>query len=262
LVLNGSGVVLMKANITLAITSCGRMDLLERTLKSFYKFNTYPISKTIIVDDSGGKFDSDRIAPLIPGDFQFLVNDFNIGQTRSIDRLYSQINTTYIFHCEDDWEFFAPGFIEDSLEILHSNPDIFTVWIRAHYDTNGHPLTKALPIKVGLHNRFLVKDYMNIWSGFTLNPGLRRLSDYLKLAPFSELEIVIPLKNKTVASEGDLSIHYARLGFRAVISNKVEGYVRHIGYASHIPLEWERGLFKTFLIKLKNLVKKILSSVR
>ncbi len=252
----------MQANVTLAITSCGRMDLLERTLRSFFKFNTYPISKTIIVDDSGGKFDSDRIATLIPGDFQFLINDVNIGQTRSIDRLYSQINTNYIFHCEDDWEFYAPGFIEESLSILDSNPNILTVWIRAHDDTNGHPLTECLPINGGLYNKFLVKDYMNAWSGFTLNPGLRRLSDYLKLAPFSELTILTPLKNKTVASEGDLSIHYKNLGFSAVISNKVDGYVRHIGYANHIPLEWERGLFKKSLIKFKNFIKQLLVLVR
>jgi len=30
----------------------------------------------------------------------------NIGQIKSIDKAYSMVDTEYIFHCEDDWEFY------------------------------------------------------------------------------------------------------------------------------------------------------------
>ena len=253
------GLVKMQVDITLAVTSCGRLDLLEKTLKSFFKFNTYPIKKTIIVDDSGRDFDEERIRSVVPGEIEFLINKVNIGQIKSIDRLYSSIDTPYIFHCEDDWEFYAPGFIEESLAILESNPNIFTVWIRAHNDTNGHPLTDLKALSPGVKNKFLVKDYRGVWGGFTFNPGLRRLSDYLKLAPYASRPIVFPLKNKTMISEVDLSIDYRALGYEAVISNKPDGYIRHIGFASHIPQEWEKGLFNLFLLKSKNLIKKIIA---
>ena len=37
--------------VTVVITSCGRLDLLDKTLSSFMEFNTYPIEKFIIIDD-------------------------------------------------------------------------------------------------------------------------------------------------------------------------------------------------------------------
>ena len=39
-------------DVSLVITSCGRFDLLERTLDSFFEYNTYPIKKVIITEDS------------------------------------------------------------------------------------------------------------------------------------------------------------------------------------------------------------------
>lgn len=249
-------------DITLAVTSCGRMDLLEKTLISFFKFNTYPIKKTIIVDDSAGNFDTLRISKVIPGESEFIINEQNIGQIRSIDRLYSKINTPYIFHCEDDWEFYESGFIEESLAILEENPKIFTVWLRAHNDTNGHPLTAVTELNSVDPHKLMAKNYRGVWSGFSFNPGLRRLEDYLLVSPYDEQPILLPMKNKHRISEVDLSIKFDQIGFRSAISNKVDGYVRHIGYADHIPQEWEQSLMKRLLIKLKNLIKKILITVR
>lgn len=37
--------------VTVCLTSCGRPDLLERTLKSFFEFNTYPIADFLIYED-------------------------------------------------------------------------------------------------------------------------------------------------------------------------------------------------------------------
>ena len=40
------------SKITMVLTSCGRNDLLEKTLDSFFKYNTYPIERYIIIEDS------------------------------------------------------------------------------------------------------------------------------------------------------------------------------------------------------------------
>lgn len=45
------GLLIMK-KITFVLTSCGRNDLLEKTLDSFFKWNTYPIERYIISEDS------------------------------------------------------------------------------------------------------------------------------------------------------------------------------------------------------------------
>ena len=39
-----------------------------------------------------------------------------IVSIKSIDSVYSTIDTEYIFHCEDDWEFYDSSFIEKSLK--------------------------------------------------------------------------------------------------------------------------------------------------
>ena len=39
--------------VTVVLTSCNRPDLLEKTLDSFFKYNTYPITTFNIIDDSG-----------------------------------------------------------------------------------------------------------------------------------------------------------------------------------------------------------------
>jgi GT2 family glycosyltransferase len=40
-------------SVTLVITTHNRTDLLEKTLITFFKYNTYPIKKVVIVEDSG-----------------------------------------------------------------------------------------------------------------------------------------------------------------------------------------------------------------
>ena len=51
-----------------------------------------------------------------------IYNETNIGQIKSIDKnIYSLVKTEFIFHCEDDWEFYSYGFIEKSINILSNN---------------------------------------------------------------------------------------------------------------------------------------------
>ena len=38
--------------ITFVLTSCGRIELLNKTLESFFKFNDYVLEKMYLVEDS------------------------------------------------------------------------------------------------------------------------------------------------------------------------------------------------------------------
>ena len=38
--------------ITFVLTSCGRVELLNKTLESFFKFNDYQLEKMYLVEDS------------------------------------------------------------------------------------------------------------------------------------------------------------------------------------------------------------------
>lgn len=234
----------MKKDVTLIITSCNRNDLLAKTISSFYRFNSYPISKTIIIDDSGlGKeLDWDPIKKEITNDFEILCNDRNLGQIASIDLAYSKVKTEYIFHCEEDWEFYDFNFIEKSFEILDNDPKIFTVWLRAHNDTKNHPIIeKEISLPSGDIYYLMEQFHKKVWCGFTFNPGLRRTADCMLLHPYDKLQVreLSKKNNMNIMHEMDLSIYYQELNYRAAITSNKSGYVRHIGGKRHIPLPWQ-----------------------
>jgi len=214
--------------VTLFITACNRADLLYKTLDSFIKHNTYPIKKCIIIEDSGNIGINDFAITICPFPVETIYNEKNIGQIPSIEKGYSKISTDYIFHCEDDWEFFKPGFIEASLEILKNDSKVVTVGLRSYEDFQ-HP-RESLNLG-GYH--YLNTHHCGIWHGFTLNPGLRRLSDYTKVAPWSE-SCRGDFERKGVNTEDDLSILYYKHGYRGAITADSEGYVRHIGWDRHV----------------------------
>jgi GT2 family glycosyltransferase len=204
----------MKRKITFALTACGRPDLLERTLYSFFKFNDYPIERFKIIDDSTIKGVNDKIIEKYP-QIEWIHNTERLGQSKSLDILFEDITTEFIFHCEDDWEFEKKGFIEKSIEILDSDKKIIQAWIRGRGDTNGHPLIH------GEEYDELIKDY-GVWHGFSFNPALKRLSDYLLVKPYS-----------SVGWETELNHKYMKeLGFYAVSLH--DKYVSHIGWGRHI----------------------------
>lgn len=228
--------------VTVVITTCNRTDLLEKTVYSFFKFNTYPIKKIIIVEDSGIPQDFSAIKSICTVPLEIIENETNIGQIASIDKAYSKIETDYIFHCEEDWEFFNQGFIEKSFEILKENPKIFTVWLRSHSDTKNHAIEKdhKFFIEGSTDFYYLMNQYhKKVWCGFTFNPGLRRTSDCMIFHPYNNLKAKIIKNGLEVMGEMDLSIYYQELGYRGAITSNEEGYVRHIGGKRHIPLPWQ-----------------------
>lgn len=224
--------------ISVVITSCNRPKELTCTLISFFKFNTYSIQKIIIIEDSGIKGCIDECLKTIPSNIMQVIiyNEKNIGQIASIDKAYSFVDTEYIFHCEDDWEFYDYGFIEKSLDILLENEKIFTVYLREYKNfvlfQNGHPVS---PI---IHNNkyrlmSVFQERSNIWAGFTFNPGLRRLKDYKMRMPYSQW---INSKECNVGGvEQALSTLYYKNGYLAAITLNEKGFVKHIGWDNPTP---------------------------
>ena len=216
--------------ITAVITSCGRLDLLKKTIHSFNRYNTFHISHMIVIDDSGDKLEHwkmqvylDRIDFSNIYKVKFIANEENIGQVRSIDKAYSEVTTPYIFHCEEDWEFYKHGFLEKSLEVLKADEKIITVWLRELTDTNTHPYDPTVYTANQVQYHLLSLNFQNIWHGFTWNPGLRRKSDYDLIKPF----IQYGEGQEAAIAECHVGQEYKNLGFRGAILT--EGAVRHAG---------------------------------
>jgi hypothetical protein len=175
-------------SITFVITSCGRFDLLQECLASFFAYNTAPINRYLLVEDSGDHRVHDVIAKFdVP--MEVIVNDPPVGQIAAIDRAYHSVTTPYIFHCEDDWRFFRSGFIEESLLLLKHIPKITAVLCRRpgqNLSIDRIFLKSPLQSLAHVHYRIPSPCLVPDWLGYSFNPGLRRLSDYELLGSFSK----------------------------------------------------------------------------
>lgn len=218
------------SEITLVVTSCGRFDLLTQTLASFDVFNSTPIREVFITEDSGDQ----AVQACIPEHWRehttFFVNVPRLGQLRSIDLAYSHVKTSWVFHCEDDWAFYRPGFIEESRLLLEADPQALQVWLRSF----AHDLATHSPyVYLGEREVFEGVAYYRVcshkaeWQGFSFNPGLRRLIDYQCYAPYAQY-----------ASEKDLSRLYADAQRHALILES--DAVLHTGFGEHISVPEER----------------------
>lgn len=227
--------------ITVVLTSCGRIDLLEKTLDSFFKYNTYPIKKYIIIEDSANQEVFDKCSKLniekYNNSLSFIFNYEKVGQSKSIDIAYSVVDTEYVFHCEDDWEFYRSGFIMDSINVLKTQPKVIQSWIRPKsdgilnkIDSEVFYLPNNVYVRRVLPTNFIVRGgnldgsdiVINNYMGFSWNPGVKRLSDWKLLnGGYSQF-----------THEHLVDAFYRDNGFIVVSISKDdnEGYVKHIGW--------------------------------
>jgi glycosyltransferase involved in cell wall biosynthesis len=235
--------------VTMTITSCNRAHLLDKTLESFVKMNIYPIKETYIIDDSGVIGCNDAVGLKYPQlNIRLIYNAKNIGQVQSIEKMYSYVRTKWIFHCEEDWEFTKPGFIEKSKQVFDENPNekIFTVWMRAHNDSSGHPVTYD-SLNRGYYE--MKRDFtyvddtgkLHVWGGITFNPGLRRTETCYLFHPYTLKCGKIQHKGREYSGEYPINTTYREAGYYSMTLGDPSGHVRHIGSDFHIPRDWENN---------------------
>jgi len=203
-------------SVSLIITACDRIDLLEKTLKSFIEFNTYPIEELIIRDDCGLECvweDTKELLDSLFLPFPYrLLPPAQIGQIKSIDLLMNEVKTPYVFHCEDDWEFYKAGFIEKSLTLMENN-DILTVWIRPKSDNVATKASSEIYLYKDIEYRLVIPSGDLL--GFSFNPHLFRMIDYTN---FEAIGV-------TNCRENAIGKYYSSKKTAWL----VEGYCRHIG---------------------------------
>ena len=212
---------------TVALTSCGRFDLLKRTLESLLPRLEGPLAKVLVIEDSGdrGVYDVLRQFEGAGPDIEAILNDPPIGQIRSIDWLYARVETDWIFHCEDDWEFFGDGFIAASFAILQELPRCSMVNLRDPAEVGESDLFDPEAVTPS-GARYSLVSMKNSWKfgGLHFNPGLRRMRDYRIVGPYADLG---PKTNEARVSEC-----YRDLGYR--VAHLAPPVMRHIGDGRHV----------------------------
>jgi hypothetical protein len=227
---------------TIVVTSCGRFDLLRRTLQSLRDHLDAAPSRWIITEDSGQEEVRTLVAEL-GLTAEIIVNRPALGQIRSIDMAYGLVRTPYVFHCEDDWEFFRTGFIAESFRVLDARADISIVCLRPRAEENK--LVRNLPaedvggVQVYLLDPKLHPEYFS----YAFNPGLRRVADYAAIGPFAP-----------IGHEADISYAFKKAGFR--IANLDNPAVTHIGDGRHVADPMQPVRARTPWQKLRRSVQK------
>ena len=212
---------------TVALTSCGRFDLLERTLGSLLPRLEGPVAKLVVTEDSGDPGVHDVVRQFTGSGLKFevLVNERPIGLIRSIDKLYSHVETEWVFHCEDDWEFFSDGFIESSFAVLRESDLHSMVGLRIASEFAPGYMGPRLTTRSGVAYHLADPAVARAFAGLSFNPGLRRMRDYRIVGPYSDF--------RALARESRIARCYLELGYR--LAYLAEPAVRHIGDGRHVP---------------------------
>lgn len=203
--------------VSFVLTSCNRFDLLKPTLEGFKEQNTYPLHQFIIIEDSGNEEVRDVVKEAGFPEADIIINEKQLGQMASIDKAYATVTGEFIFHCEDDWDFYRPGFIEESIKILDSDEKLIQVAIRDRAEMYDWAVNGELKELDGLQYRMIAPDVHPRWFGYSFNPGLRRKAQYDEIGnSFS-----------AIGHENEISMHFKKLGYYMCVLER--GAVRHLG---------------------------------
>jgi peptidoglycan/xylan/chitin deacetylase (PgdA/CDA1 family) len=224
------------SDVTLVILSCGRYDLLDVTVRSFFRINQYPIREVLLSEDSGVSGAAQKLEEIFaPYDIPitFFINSRNQGINPCMDLLYSRVQTEFVLHLEDDWICTSTSgdFIQRARDVLSTNNSILQVWLRPPYDCNGWPLEdETLGTEYARYN-LLKTGWQGKWHGYSNNPNLRRKREYLLLGPGGYSSMI---KGDEGTSEAAIGQFYFERGFRAAVLVEPDAGFIHIGGARSV----------------------------
>lgn len=209
----------IEGDITVTITSCGRFELLKRTIETLRKSlgKDLPI---FILDDSEKDKQHNQIIEAFEDQANIFIYPHSHGHAWALDTIYHLTTTPYIFHCEDDWEFLKDGYLEKALTLLEASPEIGIVGLAKNpqYEKAGAVGEKCSLNGVTYydHPKWRISDKHDWWNGSILSPSLRRRKDFVQM-PFSSA------KNE---ADWDSEV-WAKSGLQSVWLD--QEYVKHIG---------------------------------
>lgn len=171
--------------VTVCITSCGRLDLLAETLRTFRAFNTG--GRFILSEDSTDAAVIAEATRLYPN-FKVLSGPGRLGLMGSIDRLYSAVETPYIFHLEDDWVFDGPVNWAAATGLLAANDKVANVCVRAFDEIKPKFRARASRIEsMGAEFQLMSPAAHPEFFGWSSNPGIIAKSLYDAHKPFGRM---------------------------------------------------------------------------
>ena len=198
--------------VTFTITTCKRLDLFIRTMNSFLNccLDHHLIYKWVCIDDNSSEEDRAIMKEKFPF-FEFIwKNEDDKGHAKSMNMLLKAIDTPYVFHMEDDWEFYLHRpYIENCIDglkmgyaqcLVNPNyaeiPDDNIIGGEYKLSRNGTVIIEHVhePDSVQFTRRFGLGSNCAYWPHYSLRPGmtqvrvLREIGDYAVGVEHFEME--------------------------------------------------------------------------
>lgn len=218
-------------DITICITMGHRPDHLKRSLESLGpELRALP---TIAINDFGDQPTNDMFFDVCPhGELVDLGG--HVGHTRAIDAMYERVQSKYIFHMEDDWEFYRQDFIGDAIAILDTSKEVSSVCFRDMSDIKMKGERRALVQYESIAGVNIARadGTHDNWFGYTFNPNLALTSHWQTLGGFSQFRGEMPVSRA-----------FRRKGM--FTANLEPGACRHIGWGDSIRKQKQKGQIAT-----------------
>lgn len=205
--------VVKRDHVTIVVTSAGRREYLEKTIESLRRNFQYNPKKTswFIIDDFPASEETRRYLQDLRGFDLKILNEENKGLGYSLNRIYAEVTSEYVFYCQDDWEFLRIVPAEEMIGILQENPHLRQILLARE------PIKKEEYVGFSEVRKGFAECYGR-W--FSFNPHLAKTELFLKTYPF-------PLS----FTEDEYTFKLNRRGYRVsgVLGYHEEPYVRHLG---------------------------------
>ena len=227
------------SRITPVLTSCGRFDLLQQTISSFAgQFDAPRILVSEDSTDAAGAAAFARANPIA----DMRVHPEKFGQMRSIDALYAEVETPYVLHLEDDWNFTAGVDLDAVVSFLEAHDDVSVVCIAYRFDKRfARHVTRTS--HAGLEFLLWDLDTHPKWFSYSFNPSVGRLSLWRELGSFTSF-----------GTEENVSAACKARGLR--IAYVVPSIGHHIGDDRHAHDPFQPKRATTILGRLKRSIAK------
>jgi hypothetical protein len=234
-------------DITVVLTSCGRLEQLSRTLEAFH---TYYIPSRFILMEDKADLSIKEYCEKNFAHIEVILNQPQLGQMASIDKAYGLVKSRYIMHLEDDWHFESGVDLKDCTDLLESNETLSCICLRQIDYLDAKYIEKTEDLYQGNSSFKRMKTNAHPeWFGHTFNPSILKTSLWLDFGPY-----------KKYVTEENLSLKMKKIN--RSIAFLLPGLCTHIGKGYHVHDPFQPQRKRNFWGRQKRSIEKRINRIK
>ncbi len=195
--------------VSIVIQSAGRGEYLKKAILALRKYFDYDPAKTrwLIIDDCPDSKETREYIKSLDFFDKIILNEKNRGIGYSINKIFAEIQTEFVFYCQEDFEILGPIPVQRMIDILRENPHLSQLMVQGTKEYVGARETN--------------RGYFEYYKMFGFWPYL---------ASMNFLQEHLPFPFYFTAPEFTFRLHKKGWRTAGVLGNKYDSpLVRHIG---------------------------------